>query len=294
MITLDLFDGTRSVPHIIGYLLGAALVMVLPYIFYIMQVQRLLRLISPDLRKTEPDAAWLLLIPVFRLVWSFVLVTRIGDSLRAEQQRRGILEFDERPGFAIGIAMASASALYRLVSLADVPAVTGVLFLAMLSCWIVYWVKLAGFEKQLKQSGHWQQYAAAGNPYYQQAWPGPQWEQPQTAFQHDWQRQGMGQQWQNPHYPPAAPPQPGWNQPPPGSTPTNNPWPPPAQPNWNAPPPPTNPWPPPAPNTPPPANPVPPPPPANPWQPPAQQTPPPPPPPADPNDLSRWMPPGGN
>jgi hypothetical protein len=281
MLTLDTFTDDRGVPYLLGMLTGYALVFVLPYIFYILQVQRVLRLISPDLRKAEPETAWLLLIPVFRLVWSFILVTRIGDSLRAEQQRRGILEFDERPGFALGMAMASASVLYRLISLSGAQAVTGVFLLALLACWIVYWVKLAGFEKQLKQSGHWQQYAAAANPYYQQAWPGPQWNPQQGTTQHDWQRQGMGQQWQHPHYPPAPPQQPGWSQPPPGG----NPWPPPALPNWNAPPTqPANPWPPPAQNTPPP--------PANPWQPPAQNTPPPTPPPTDPNDLSRWMPPG--
>ncbi|MCU0431970.1 MAG: hypothetical protein MUC87_00790 [Bacteroidia bacterium] len=283
MISIELFTGDHHASYIVGYLLGFALIFVLPYIFYLLQVQRLLRLISPDLRRMEPDQAWLLLIPVFRLVWSFIVVTRIGDSLRAEHQRRGILEFDERPGFAIGMAMASAGALYNLVTFADVKVVSGVLLIAMLSCWIVYWVKLAGFERQLKQSGMWQQYSAAANPYYQQAWPAPQWEQQNAATQHDWQRQGMGQHWQNPYYPPATqqppppqywpqqgpppPQQPGWNQPPP------------QQPNWNQPPPP--------PVTPPPTT-------QSPWQPPAQNPPSPPPPPTDPNDLSRWMPPGNN
>ncbi|MGL5890599.1 MAG: hypothetical protein ACRC3B_11975 [Bacteroidia bacterium] len=247
-----------------------SLLSIIPYIFYLVQLQRTLKCISPDLQKIKPDQVWLLLIPGFRLVWSFIVVTRIGDSLRAEQQRRGILEFDERPGFAVGMAMSCLNVLFRILVWTDYKVIIGLFALALLACWIVYWIKMAGFAKQLTQSGFWQQYASGSNPYYQQAWPQPQW-QPQPPQQPDWQRQGMGQQWNQANYPPAQPPAPQqWNQ----------------QPAFPPPPPQNN-----QPPVPPPMPPA-----QNPWQPPQQNTTPQPPstPPTDPNDYSRWMPPGSN
>jgi hypothetical protein len=273
MFDSDPYSSGYDFGHMVATQLLWSLLSIIPYIFYLVQLQRTLKCVSPDLQKMTPDQVWLLLIPGFRLVWSFIVVTRIGDSLRAEQQRRGILEFDERPGFAIGMAMSSLNVLFRILVWTDYKLIIGLFALALLACWIVYWVKMSGFARQLTQSGFWQQYAAGSNPYYQQAWPQPQWNQPAQP-QPDWQRQGMGQQLSQPYYPPAQPPPPPqWNQPP----------------AWNQPPPPAyNPH---LPQSPPlPQKPTPPE--SNPWQPPQQNTPPSPPPPTDPNDYSRWMPPG--
>lgn len=195
--------------------LGYSIIALIPYLFYLTQLQKLLRRVSPDLQKAKPEQIWLLLIPGFRLVWSFMLVTRIGDSLRDEHERRGILEFDTRPGFAIGIAMSCLSVLFRLLLWSDYYLIIGLVAIALLSCWIVYWVKMASLTTQLVNTGSWQNYTSGANPYYQQAWPQPQWPQHNQPQQHDWQRQGMGQQWNQAHYPPATPPTPPqWNQPP--------------------------------------------------------------------------------
>lgn len=267
MFDTDPYSAGREFSQIIGRMLVFSLFTLIPYIFYLVQLQRLMRQVSPDVRRLNPDSVWLLLIPCFRWVWCFFVVTRIGDSLREEQKRRGILEFDERPGFAIGMAMACLSVGLRLLAFLDTTALTGLLALALLSCWIVYWVKMAGYERRLKQSGAWQHYSTVMNPYYQQAWPQPQWPQQNPAQQPDWERTGFGQPWQQPVYP--APP-------PPTANPMQQ------QPAW-------------APPTAPPTvqAPAPVPPAASPWQPPAAE-PPTPPKPSDPEDYSRWMPPGNS
>jgi hypothetical protein len=118
-------------------------IILIPVIFYLITLQNILRAISPESRKMAPGQVWLLLIPIFGIIWNFILVNRIADSIRTELQRKG-MGTTERPAHKIGMAMCILSCFTWLRLL-------GVLAsLATLICWIIYWVKISEFKKKIE------------------------------------------------------------------------------------------------------------------------------------------------
>jgi uncharacterized protein (DUF2062 family) len=74
----------------------------------------------------------------------FFLVINIAKSLAAEFQVRGIqVEGADAPGKSIGMAMCILMCCSLIPFLGILTSIAG------LVCWIIYWVKIAGFSKQL-------------------------------------------------------------------------------------------------------------------------------------------------
>ena len=114
------------------------LVLLIPYVFFLINLQKTLASISPENRKVEPGSVWLMFIPLFNLVWQFILVDRISDSIAAECNRLNIPLEERRPTYNIGLA-------YCILSIAGgfIPVVG---FLAAIVCFIIYWVKTAAYR----------------------------------------------------------------------------------------------------------------------------------------------------
>ena len=114
-------------------------------IFYILTLSRALKKCHPASRTMEPGMLWLLLIPLFNLIWNFFVVQAMAKSLGAEFRLRNIPNADPEPGKSIGLAMAicGACSIIPLVNL-----LTGIVYLAL---WIIYWIKIAGFSQILDQ-----------------------------------------------------------------------------------------------------------------------------------------------
>ena len=229
-------------------------------VLYLLTLHRTLDQVNPDVRKMPPGQVWLLFIPLFNLVWMFIVAARISDSLALEYRRRGIQTDSDRPGYSLGLTLA----ILQVCNI--IPGLNYLASIPFLVIWIIYWVKMAGFKNQLKQSGHWQMFAHI-NPHAQayssaQSWgqqqnwqnPQPNWNQPQqnpnpwqNPQQQNW-NQPPAQPQQNWNQPPATPPQQNWNQPPatppqqnwnqPPATPPQQNWTPPANPQNPPPPPP--------------------------------------------------------
>jgi len=117
-------------------------VMLLPTIFYLLTLQKALNRCAPENRVMQPCMVWLMLIPVFNLVWHFFVVINISKSLAAEFQKRGIVEEPE-PGKKIGMIMCI------LICCGIIPFLGVLCSLGGLVCWILYWVKVAGFSAKL-------------------------------------------------------------------------------------------------------------------------------------------------
>ncbi len=116
----------------------ACLIALVPAIFFILTLQKTLTTISPENRKMQPGQVWLMLIPLFNLVWQFIVVDRISDSIAAECRRLNIPLSEKRPSYNIGLAyciLTIAGALIPFISLGG------------LVTWIVYWVKVAEYNK---------------------------------------------------------------------------------------------------------------------------------------------------
>jgi len=126
-------------------LLILPLIVIVPGVFYLLTLQKTLGLCSRESRSMEPALVWLLLIPLFNMLWHFFVVAAISKSLHAEFITRNI-SADPKPGRRIGLAMCVLFAVTVIPHL-SVPAT----FLAII-CWIVYWVRIAGYSAELRRA----------------------------------------------------------------------------------------------------------------------------------------------
>lgn len=93
------------------------------YVLYVLEVSRTLGAIDPDLRIQGPGMAWLLLVPVFNVIWFFFLINAIRDGFE-KMASRGRLKKDVDTGYKVGIAMGccwAASLIPRLIFLSIIP-----------------------------------------------------------------------------------------------------------------------------------------------------------------------------
>ncbi|MCW3071580.1 MAG: hypothetical protein JWO44_1470 [Bacteroidetes bacterium] len=133
--------GAIAIAVIAGILIG-----LIPMIFYLLTLQNTLNEVSPHNRQMPPGQVWLMLIPFFGMVWQFIVVNRIADSLRAECTERNIPMEEERPGASIGLAYCI------LFCCGIIPILGSLASIAGLVCWIIYWIRIAGYKTKLEQS----------------------------------------------------------------------------------------------------------------------------------------------
>jgi hypothetical protein len=113
-------------------------------LMFLTTLKRLLEQCAPHNRLMEPGQVYLNLIPCFGAIWMFFTVSRVGQSLRNEFDERG----NDLPGDygqQLGITFAG-------LTLAWIIPYVGILFgLAGVICWIVYWVKMAEYNRHLSE-----------------------------------------------------------------------------------------------------------------------------------------------
>ena len=117
-------------------------IILIPFILFLLTLQRALERCSPECRTTSPGTVWLMLIPLFNIVWEFLLVMRIAESLENEFKKRN-MPHEPKPGQSIGLAMC-------ILSVCGIIPILGILAgIAGFVCWILYWVKIYGFSNDL-------------------------------------------------------------------------------------------------------------------------------------------------
>lgn len=118
----------------------------IPKIFYLLTLQNTLYAISSENRRMQPGQVWLSLIPLFGIVWQFIIVNRMADSLKAEFVSKNLKVVEDRPGIEIGLA-------YCILFACSLIPILGVITLiAGLVCWIIYWSKINDYRIRLKQN----------------------------------------------------------------------------------------------------------------------------------------------
>ncbi len=113
-------------------------------IFYCLTLSKALKQVRPENREMEPGQVWLVLIPFFNLYWIFVIAAKVPASLRREFRERGMGERGD--DYAAGIG--KWYAICTIVSI--IPIVNYIASPAALILWIIFWVKMAGYSKQLR------------------------------------------------------------------------------------------------------------------------------------------------
>ncbi|MFZ0301610.1 MAG: hypothetical protein WAL75_02950 [Terracidiphilus sp.] len=115
----------------------------IPAIIYLLTLQNALGKCPPVSRTMDPAMVWLLLIPLFHLIWHFFVVMALAKSIGNEYRRRGIPCPDPLPGQSIGIAMCICGCF------SIIPIINFLAGPAELVLWIMYWVKIAEFSRLL-------------------------------------------------------------------------------------------------------------------------------------------------
>jgi hypothetical protein len=114
---------------------------IIPVVFFLLTLQNTLKAISGENRRMPPANVWLLFIPIFNIVWQFIVVDKIAQSIGAECARLNIPVSQSKPTYGIGLAWN----ICNCVSI--IPIIGG---LAALVTFIIYWVKVAEYKRLIE------------------------------------------------------------------------------------------------------------------------------------------------
>jgi hypothetical protein len=103
---------------------------------FLLTMSKCLKQIAPRNRQMEPGSVWLCLIPLFGIVWTIIMILRVAYSLRDEYDDRR-LRGDGDFGKTLGIVYIVSAFICGIVALV---------------CFIMYWVKIAGYTRELVES----------------------------------------------------------------------------------------------------------------------------------------------
>lgn len=168
-----------------GWLAGVGIIILLgtfllPWFFFLLNLQTLLSNLAPENRRMSPSLVWLNFIPVFQLGWFIYTVIKVKDSLTAEFRARGwFIEGDL--GYNVGLTAGILWVASFVVGW--IPFIGWVLPLGGIICWIIYWLKTSDLRSRLDSGRAWNR---GYRPMYPPAYPpcGPRYPQgsgPQTG-----------------------------------------------------------------------------------------------------------------
>jgi hypothetical protein len=140
------FGDFAAISAIAGGLLIGFLIFLIPSIFFLLTLQKALTRVAPERRTMNPPMVWLGLIPLFSVVWNFIMVNALSKSLGAELTARN-RPHENEPGKTIGLVWASLNAACLI------PGLAFLLGIPVLIMWIIYWVKIAGFSAKIADPG---------------------------------------------------------------------------------------------------------------------------------------------
>lgn len=167
--------------------------------------------VHPQVRSGQPGQVWLTLIPVFGLVWGFIVNTQVSESLAREYRRRGWDSDEARPGFEIGTMTVVIACLYQfqLYFTTAIPFVSFVCAIVLGGAMYRHSDRLNAFRERLDDAPDVA--IPVPPPTPPPAWP------PQNYPQQPWG--APPPQWPQQPYPPQpqwpANPQTNWGPPPP-------------------------------------------------------------------------------
>ncbi len=113
---------------------------ILPAVFFLLTLQKTLKVISRENQKMPPSNVWLMLIPFFNIIWQFIVVNKISKSIGAECFKLNIPTTDDKPTYSSGLAWNICSLLFFIPLIGA---------LAALITFIIYWVKVNEYKKLL-------------------------------------------------------------------------------------------------------------------------------------------------
>lgn len=170
-------------------------------LIWLIVMNKALDQVSHDLRRMEPGAIWLCLIPVFGFVWQFMVTNAVSEGIAKELLARNMLPKEEKPAYGYGLSGCI------LLCCCFVPYVGVCIAIIGLALMVVHMIKITEYNSELQKTGRWES----------------RYNERMAAIREQmnasWQQQNLYPSYQTPagYIPPPPPsPMPSYHAPPPG------------------------------------------------------------------------------
>ena len=133
---------------------GVLLLAILPQVFFLLNIQKTLKEVGIERRTISPQNVWLILIPVFSLIYRFVFYLKVSRSLAAEYKHRGLNSLGSHGkflGIILSIVIFCQFTLYVTTGLSDPGSIVlwWLFFFPRLICFAWYWDKMSRYKLHL-------------------------------------------------------------------------------------------------------------------------------------------------
>ncbi|TSJ47669.1 hypothetical protein [Fluviicola chungangensis] len=115
------------------------------YVFYLKNLQDLLKECDQSNLQMPPVNVWLMFIPFFSIVYAFIMYSKISESVKREFESRNASQSGDYLK-TLGLVLAILGA----VSVIPIDALKGIAGLGSLVIFIIYWVKAAEMKNKLR------------------------------------------------------------------------------------------------------------------------------------------------
>lgn len=114
------------------------------FVFFLLNLQKALKLAGEENASMAPALVWLNIIPIFNLGWMIFTVLKVSEAISNKHQAHGI-EDASNGAKQIGL-------IYSICAICSIIPVLGfICSLVSIVCGIIYWVKVAGYNKAMQQ-----------------------------------------------------------------------------------------------------------------------------------------------
>lgn len=132
-----------AIAIIMGFIILAGVIVVA--VFYFKNLQDLLNECDPNNRQIPPANVWLMFIPLFNVVYRFIMYPKISETLRREfESRDAAQQGDYLKGLGLGLSIVG---VFGVIPYQPIRSVTGLIALILM---IVYWVKASEMKNKLR------------------------------------------------------------------------------------------------------------------------------------------------
>ncbi|MCH2225670.1 MAG: hypothetical protein MK066_12940 [Crocinitomicaceae bacterium] len=113
------------------------------YIPYILNIKNTLEQIRPSNRSVEPSNAWLLIIPLFQIIYQFIIYPKLSESIQRECESRNInKQGDYAKNLGVALSILSLNGIVKYF----MPGLGSLMGLGSLVVFIIFWVKIYNFK----------------------------------------------------------------------------------------------------------------------------------------------------
>ena len=122
------------------------LLLVIPiYVFYCLNIQRMLKEIGEERRAVPHQNIWLMFIPFFNIIYPFIFYPKVSESIAAEYEYRGMpSNGDHEKGLGLALSI--------LPLCGFIPFLNILTSIGQLVVFIVYWSRISHHRRQFRSN----------------------------------------------------------------------------------------------------------------------------------------------